>query len=394
MNKVSDEPGMRVLLLGGYGVFGGRLVDLLVDVPGLEILVAGRDGAKVGRFCAERRGRTRLRPLVLDRRDVAGALAREAPDLVVDATGPFQAYGADPYGVVRAAIAAGANYLDFADGSDFVFGIDGLDAEAKAARVYVLSGVSSFPVLTAAVVAEIGKGIVVHRITGGIAPSPHAGIGLNVMRAVLGYAGSKVALRRGGRDGFGVGLAETRCYTIAVPGHVPLRPLRFSLVDVPDLQVIPAAMPEVRDIWMGAGPVPEVLHRMLNLLARARFRFGLPSLTPFSALFHRVLNLMSFGEHRGGMFVEVEGEIGGRPVIRSWHLLAEGEDGPLIPSMAIEGLVRNALAGERAGARRTRGGWGAGLGRLRAPVRGAEYLHRDSRRGRRDALPTGAWGGV
>ena len=37
-----------------------------------------------------------------------------------------------------------------------------------------------------------------------------------------------------------------------------------------------------QDIWMGAGPVPEFLHRALNMLAIARAKWGLPSLTPLS----------------------------------------------------------------------------------------------------------------
>ena len=104
------------------------------------------------------------------------------------------------------------------------------------------------------------------------------------------------------------------------------------------------------DIWMGAGPVPEFLHRALNLLARAKARFNIPALTPFATLFHAVLNRARFGEHRGGMFVSVSGRSGDRPVRRSWHLLAEGDDGPLIPSMAIEALIRKRLRGERPGA--------------------------------------------
>ena len=52
-----------------------------------------------------------------------------------------------------------------------------------------------------------------------------------------------------------------------MPGRLPLRNLHFSLVDVPDLQVLPPEHPTMTDIWMGAGPVPEVLHRVLNLLA-------------------------------------------------------------------------------------------------------------------------------
>ncbi len=62
---------------------------------------------------------------------------------------------------------------------------------------------------------------------------------------------------------------------------------------------------------------------------------------------------MRFGEHRGGMFLRARGLAEGKMVERSWHLLAEGDDGPYIPSMAIEAIVRKLCAGERpaAGAR-------------------------------------------
>ena len=52
--------------------------------------------------------------------------------------------------MIEACIAAGVDYVDFADAADFVFGVAALDQRAKAADVFVLSGVSSFPVLTAA----------------------------------------------------------------------------------------------------------------------------------------------------------------------------------------------------------------------------------------------------
>lgn len=344
---------MKILILGGYGVFGGRLAELLVDMPDLDLLICGRDLDRATRFCAAYRGAARVHPHALDRRAIAPALGRFQPDLVVDASGPFQDYGADGYQVVEACIAAGVDYLDFADGADFVFGIDRFDAAAKAAGVFILSGVSSFPALTGAVLREMAKTIDIRGVEGGIAPSPFAGIGLNVMRAVVGYAGAPVKLRRAGKDTHGIGLAESLRYTVAVPGRVPLRNIHFSLVDVPDLQLIPRAYPALDDIWMGAGPVPEILHRILNLLAKARARFRLPSFEPFSRLFYAVLNRMRCGEHRGGMFLRVRGIEGGQTVERSWHLLAEGDDGPYIPSMAIEGIVRTLLRGGRpaAGAR-------------------------------------------
>jgi hypothetical protein len=336
---------LKILILGGYGVFGGRLAELLADIPALELLIAGRDFARAAAFCADWRGEASIRPLRLDRADIARALESERPDLVVDASGPFQEYGDAAYGVVEACTAARVDYLDFADGADFVFGIARFDAAAKEAGVFVLSGVSSFPVLTAAVLRALAGRMDLVSVEGGIAPSPYAGIGLNVMRAVVGYAGGPVKLLRNGEAAVARGLAESMRFTIAVPGRLPLNSIHFSLVDVPDLQVIPPEHSTLRDIWMGAGPVPEVLHRVLNGLAWARAAFGLPSLVPLSRLFYRVLNLMRFGEHRGGMFVRARGTRDGKPVEASWHLLAEGDDGPYIPSMAIEAIVRKCLAG-------------------------------------------------
>ena len=336
---------MRVLILGGYGVFGGRLIELLADLPSLEIIVGGRNLEKAQSFCATHAGKFHLSPACVNRNDISDALEAHEPDLLVDGSGPFQDYGKDPYKVVRACIAAGVNYLDFADGADFVFGLSQFDEDAKKAGVFVLSGVSSFPVLPSAVLSRFAKDMDITSVVGGIAPSPHAGIGLNVMRAVVGYAGGPVELLRDGRKTYAIGLAESRRFTVAVPGRLPLHNLRFSLVDVPDLRVIPPDYETMTDIWMGAGPVPESLHRILNGLAKMRALFRLPSMEPFSPFFYWVLNAMKFGEHRGGMFVHAEGFANGKPVTKTWHLLAEGDDGPYIPSMAIEALIRKCLSG-------------------------------------------------
>jgi hypothetical protein len=344
---------LKILILGGYGVFGGRLAVLLSNLAQIEIIVSGRSLVRASAFCAGYSGLARVRPLQLDRNDIARSLETERPDMVVDASGPFQAYGENRYGVIQACIVAGVHYLDFSDAADFVFGVQQFDGQAKEAGVFALSGASSFPVLTAAVLREMAKTMDIVSVKGGIAPSPYAGIGLNVMRAVVGYAGGPVTLLRNGIKTEARGLTESMRYTIAVPGRLPLRNVHFSLVDVPDLQVIPPEHKSLRDIWMGAGPVPEILHRVLNMLAKMRATLGLPSLVPLSGLFYRVLNMMKFGEHRGGMFVWARGTREGVEIEVSWHVLAEGDDGPYIPSMAIEAIVRKHLAGitPEAGAR-------------------------------------------
>jgi len=69
---------------------------------------------------------------------------------------------------------------------------------------------------------------------------------------------------------------------------------------------------------MGAGPVPEILHRVLIALAwLVRLRL-VPTLYPFAPLMFQVINILRWGEHRGGMFVEIEGlDAEHKPVRRS-----------------------------------------------------------------------------
>ena len=355
-----SEPPRKILILGGYGVFGGRLAQLLAGEPRMTLIIAGRSLQKAREFCARLpKGAERIAAAFDRDGDVAAQLSSLMPDLVIDASGPFQAYAGDVYKLVAASIAIGACYMDLADSSAFVAGIGAFDTAAREKGVYVLAGVSSFPVLTAAVVRALAHGLTqVAAIRAGIAPSPFARVGLNVVKAVASYAGAPVALTREGRAGQGYGLTETMRRAVRPPGMIPLESRLFSLVDVPDLRVLPPFWPGLEAIWVGAAPVPEILHRALIALAwLVRLRL-LPNLAPLAPLFHAALGRLRWGAHRGGMFVEIEGsDASGGHVRRSWHMLAEGDDGPLIPSMAVATLARKALDGRRpaAGARAAAG---------------------------------------
>lgn len=347
---------MRILILGGYGTFGGRLARLLAEEPRVTLLIAGRSLAKAAAFCATLPAGAAREAVEFDRDgDVPAQLARAAPDLVVDASGPFQAYGREPYRVVAAALARGVPYMDLADGAGFVAGIAALDDVARAQGVFALSGVSSFPVLSAAAVRALAHGLArVDDIAAGIAPSPHVRIGRNVIGAIASYAGRRVTLRRDGRSTTATALVDSRRFTIAPPGRLPLRSRRFALVEAPDLQLLPILWPDVRSVWTGAGTEPAVVQRLLSALAvLVRLRV-LPSLAPFAGLFHRLGGALRWGEHRGGMIVAITGATpDGRDVARSWNLIAEGDDGPFIPAMGVAAIVRAWLDGRmpRPGAR-------------------------------------------
>jgi hypothetical protein len=340
---------LRVLIVGGYGTFGARLVELLEGEPRLTVLVAGRSLERARSYCASRAGAgATLLATAFDRaeRDASSLEALRA-DLVVDASGPFQAYGEDRYRLIEHCLALRVPYLDLADGSAFVAGVARFDAAAREAGVFILSGVSSCPVLTAAVARRLSADFArVFSVRGGIAPSPHARVGGNVIRAIASYAGQDVAIRRDGREERAPALLDSHYRVIAVPGRVPLVRRRFSLVDVPELTALPHQWPQA-DVWIGAAPAPALLHGVLSALAWLVHAGALKSLSGLSTAMSFVTSHLHWGEDRGGMFVAVVGETReGRALRREWHLQADGDDGGFIPVMAVAAVIRKLLAGQ------------------------------------------------
>lgn len=338
---------MKILILGGYGTFGARLARLLADDRRLTLVIAGRSRARAEAFCASLAARASLQPAVMDRDgDVAAVLTAQRPDVVVDAAGPFQLYGDDPYRLARACMAAGANYLDLADSADFVAGIEALDGEARTRGLFALSGLSTFPALSGAVVQALARDLDrIEAVRAGVTPSPWAGVGLSVVRAVASYAGKPLSILRDGRRVEAPALIDDLVRTIAPPGVRSLGPIRFSLAEAPDLALAERLWPGVREVWTGAGPRPALLHRLLSCLAwLVRWRV-VPTLEPLAPLFHWGTRMFRWGEARGGMFVEVDGVSGETPVRRSWRLIAEGDDGPFIPSMGAAALIADLAAG-------------------------------------------------
>ncbi len=232
---------LRILIIGGYGTFGARLSQLLCDDERFCLLIGGRSLAKAVAFVSSLGGKAGKEPVEFDRNgDVYKQLSAVAPAVTVDASGPFQTMGGDTYRVPRACISLGIDYADLADSREFVRKIAELDAEARTAGVFVLSGLSSFPALSIAALDRLAQDFSrIDHVSSGIAPSPHADIGPNVIRAIASYAGKPVPILRNGISATGLGLIEWHRVTVAPPGCIPLKSGRFRLVDAPDLDLLP-----------------------------------------------------------------------------------------------------------------------------------------------------------
>src|SRR5688572_13059177 len=119
---------MKILILGGYGTFGSNLARLLAKHEKLTLLIAGRSIKKAQALCESLPVGVKNKAVFFDRdANVESQIREIQPDIVVDAMGPYQVYGDDPYRVVKACLTLRISYMDLADGSDFVEGISQFD---------------------------------------------------------------------------------------------------------------------------------------------------------------------------------------------------------------------------------------------------------------------------
>jgi len=333
----------RVLVVGGYGAFGALVAERLARVPDIEVIVAGRSEAKARAFAAQLAGRARARlgGIGLDAADIsAAALGDIRPAVLINATGPYQ--GQD-YRLARACIAAGVHYVDLADARDFVTGISALDAEARRGGVLVVSGASTVPAVSSAVVdAYAPQFASLSRVSVVIAPANSFEPGLATAQSFLGTLGRPYAAARkaaGERFHGWQGLERRR-----LPG---LGARWMSLCDVPDLDLFPARYPGLEDVKVYAALEVGAFHLGLWGLSWL-VRIGLlrnPERLAGPLLGVR-RRLPFLGSDRGGMVVTLEGrDADGRPKRTTWHLVAGSGHGPYVPATPAVLLAKGLLGG-------------------------------------------------
>jgi Saccharopine dehydrogenase NADP binding domain len=136
---------MRVVVIGGLGNFGARICRRLSQEDGFKLVASSRRAEK-----SKTTNQVELATLDIDHAGFAEQLKLLAPDLVIHCAGPFQN---QDYRVALAALAGGAHYIDIADGRAFVGGFAAaVQSAAKAANRLAITGASTLPALSSAVV--------------------------------------------------------------------------------------------------------------------------------------------------------------------------------------------------------------------------------------------------
>ncbi|HTG78644.1 MAG TPA: saccharopine dehydrogenase NADP-binding domain-containing protein [Sphingomicrobium sp.] len=327
-----DEMPLCILLLGASGVFGSRLAERLAPEPGIALTLAGRRRESLV-MVRDRIGGGAIR--ILDRdwieaRDLAGY------DMVIDAAGPFQNSGTR---LVEAALEAGIDYVDLADGREWVVGFaERFDRRARLAGVRLVTGASSIPALSHAVLDELTAGWQrIDTIRIGIFPGNRAPRGLSVVEAILSYAGKPFRVFRNGewRDDWGWGRLHR---TDAGPAGKRWA----SACDTPEQDLLVNRYKPSASAEFFAGMELSILHVGLWLLSLPVRGGWIRSLRPWSKPLLTVARwLLPFGTDKGAMLVEATGIDGeGKPVAANWRLNADGNRGPYVPVLAAVALAR------------------------------------------------------
>lgn len=334
----------RIVVVGGYGVFGGRITERLARDPELTVIVAGRNlaSARSKRDALAATAKATIEATALDVLAIdADALRRLGARIVINAVGPYQRHD---YRVAQAAIGAGAHYIDLADARAFVTGIGALDAEAQAAGVLVTSGASSVPALAAAVIDGLAPRFgAMETLTYAISPGNSFDPGEATVASILGAVGKPFTVLRDGAMATAHGWQPLVTHR---GGDTGTRWL--GACDVPDLDLFPVRYPTLKTQHFLAGVEVRLFHGGLWLLSWL-VRGGLVrSLEPLARPLLAAKRRLGFlGSDRGLMFIRIEGrEASGRPLTVTWSLVAHQGHGPYIPGIPAVIIARRLAAGE------------------------------------------------
>ncbi len=323
---------IRLLLIGASGVFGSRIAQQLAAEQGIKLTLAGRNLNSLSKVATATGGGADT--ISLDRNHMTAADLADY-DLVIDAAGPFQSSSLQ---VIEAAIAAHCHYIDLADGREFIASIGQFDTAARVAGIAVISGASSIPALSHAVIDDMTEHWqYIDSIYIGIFPGNRAPRGRAVVEAILSYVGKPMRVFRQGewQDVPGWGMTHRN----AIPGTGK----RWaSVCDTPEQDLLVARYHPRRSAEFFAGMELAVLHLGLVALAMlVRWRL-LPSLRPFAGpLLWMAKLLLPFGSDRGAMDIMVSGAgQTGDAVSARWTLQADTNRGPYVPTFAALILAR------------------------------------------------------
>ncbi len=325
----------KILLIGATGFFGKRIAERIARIDGIELSLCARNEAQLDQLRARILSHARCVEIKIAAFDLASIalvdfIKTQQFSLVIHLAGPFQS---QDFSVARACIAAQTHYLDLADSRQFVKQIETLDQAAKLAGCSVLSGASTVPCLSAAVVHALSNSM--DKITAihcGISPGNRSERGIATVSAILAYVGKPILHFSGGKMQSSFGWQALTRHRFSAP--VGIRWLSFC--EVPDLDLFPSQYEALQEQSFRAGLELSSLHLGLWFLSGFARLGWVKDWSKYARILHRASQWFErFGSESGAMFVDVIGlDANGKAIGQRWEIIATKGDGPQIPCTA------------------------------------------------------------
>ena len=328
-----------VLVLGGTGVFGRRIAANLAKRKELDLVIAGRDGASAAAYVRVLgAGRAASLAVDIEKADAIPRLLAAKPAVIVDTVGPFQTRNLK---LPRRCAERGIHYVDIADGRSRVDEIASLDSLARVEHAAIVSGASTVPAISTAIVDELAPNPrEVVAIDVGIAPGQRTPGGPATARSMLSYCGRPLPVLGDDDTAYGWGDLDRHMYP------APVGERWLANVDTPERTLWRTRYPALERASIRAGLEVSLLHLGLALLSRG-VRLGvLPSLARFAQPFTRIAAGFDWlGSDAGAMHVRVQTrDAHARSMTREAVLVAAEGDGPQIPAAPAALIVKKLLA--------------------------------------------------
>lgn len=332
----------QVLILGGYGNFGSRIATALVKDK-ISIIIAGRELQKAENLRNKLKQDAAENMITVAAFDANKELDKQLkllkPTIVINTIGPFQT---TDYSIAKTCIQHNVHYIDLADARDFVTGITCLDSLAKENNLLVVSGASTVPGLSSAVLEHYKNDFAtIDSLIYGISPGQKAPRGLATTEAILTYLGKP--LKPWGDH-------NQTCFgwqDIYRQEYPELGKRWMANCDIPDLDLFTEKY-GLKNIRFSAGMENSALHLgmwMMSYLVRIGLPLNLPKHAKFLLSLSHIFD--SFGTTNGGMHMLMKGtDKKGKPIEIKWFIIAKDNDGPQIPCVPAIILSKKIIQGD------------------------------------------------
>jgi hypothetical protein len=357
---MQKQSNTRILVIGGYGIFGQRLVASLTHYEGYDLWVAGRSLAKATALKARlnKEMGKEIGIVVLDifSDQLSNSISGCDPDIVVNTSGPFQAqYNKNQssenqysqgkqYAVAKVCLEQGRHYIDLADDRQFVSQFkERFDTKAQRKAIVMVTGASSVPSLSDAVIRNfISRFAALDTINFGISPGNHTERGKGTVASILSYAGQPFKTVINGHCQSVYGWQGLSRYDFGPP----IGKRWVCNCNIPDLELLPDLYPQLKNIRFKAGLELSLLHGGLWLLSFIS-RWGLvKNWQRYTNILIRMSEwFIRFGSSTGGMYVDLIGtNKQQKPLKIQWQLIAQDGTGPNVPVIATELIIQKIVA--------------------------------------------------